>query len=146
MPTHLLDTSVYCQRLKPFPLPGVVHRWQALGDAALCISAICEAELRYGLARRDSARLWTEYREYLENRLVILPVDKQVSDHFGRLKAAMEQARAPRADFDLLIAATAVCHNLVLATLNIRHFTGITGLVVEDWGRALPPNSGEGQG
>ena len=138
MLSHLLDTSVYCQRLKPSPLPGVVHRWQALGDARLCISAICEAELRYGLARRDSPRLWREYCEYLENKLVILPVDKQVSDVFGRLKTAMEQAGTPRADFDLLIAATAVCHNLILTTLNLRHFVGITGLVVEDWSQPVP--------
>lgn len=36
-------------------------------------------------------------------------------------------------NFDLLIAATALSHRLILATLNARHFDGIPGLHVEDW-------------
>jgi predicted nucleic acid-binding protein len=40
---------------------------------------------------------------------------------------------AKGADFDLLIAATALYHQLVLATLNARHFDGISSLRVEDW-------------
>jgi len=132
-PTHLLDTSVYSQRLRPHPLSGVVRRWQAIGDAALAISAVCEAELRYGLAKRGSARLWNEYRDFLENRLVVLPVDKQVADAFGELKARTEKMGKPRADFDLLIAATALSNRVILATLNVRHFAEIPGLTVEDW-------------
>lgn len=52
MISHLLDTSVYSQRLRPRPLPSVVDRWRRLGDSSLAISCICEAELRYGLASR----------------------------------------------------------------------------------------------
>ena len=133
MLTHLLDTSVYCQRLKPAPLASVERRWRKLGDAALCISSICEAELRYGLAKRNAPRLWTEFRTYLENKLVLLPVDKAVADRFGDLKAQLEAKGTPRSDFDLVIAATALTHRLILATCNARHFEGMDGLVVEDW-------------
>ncbi len=111
----------------------MVTRWKELGDANLAISTICEAELRYGLAKRNSERIWTEYRSYLENRILILPVDKQVADEFGDLKALMESRGTPRADFDLLIAATALCHRLILVTLNVRHFEDIPGLAVESW-------------
>jgi predicted nucleic acid-binding protein len=131
--THLLDTSVYSQRLRPRPLDSVVRRWRKLGDAVLAISGICEAELRYGLAQRNSARLWSEYHDFLENRLTVLPVDKAVADLFGALKAEMEAAGSPRADFDLLVAATALAHELTLATLDARQFTGIPRLRVEDW-------------
>ena len=131
MPTHLLDTSIYSQRLRPRPAPGVVSRWKELGDATLAISAICEAELRYGLAKRNSERLWAEYRSYLENRLILLPVDKQVADKFGELKSQMESRGTPRADFDLLIAATALCHRLTLVTANLRHFEDTPALNVE---------------
>ena len=133
MISHLLDTCVYSQRLRPKPLVGVMDRWKKLGDESLAISGICEAELRYGLARKNSVRLWREYRDYLENRLVILPVDKPVADIFGEIKAETETHGQPRADFDLLIAATALAHRLVLATLNARHFDGIPGLQVQDW-------------
>lgn len=135
MISHLLDTSVYSQRLRPKPLQSVVNRWRRLGDASLAISAICEAELRYGLARRKSERLWREYHEFVEDRLVLLPVDKRVSSIFGEIKAVTEACGKPKADFDLLIAATALAHKLILATLNPRHFEGIPGLQVEDWAR-----------
>lgn len=133
MLTHLLDTSVYCQRLKPIPLAAVEKRWRALGDASLCISSICEAELRYGLSKRNSERLWTEFRNYLENKLALLPVDKSVADRYGELKAQMEGKGMPRSDFDLLIAATALTHRLILATCNVRPFEHIDGLTIEDW-------------
>jgi predicted nucleic acid-binding protein len=133
MISHLLDTSVYSQRLRPKPVASAVDRWRRLGDSSLAISSVCEAELRYGLARKKSDRLWREYRDFLENRLVLLPVDKPVADLFGEIKCQMEIRGAPRADFDLLIAATALSHQLVLATLNARHFDAIPGLRVEDW-------------
>lgn len=133
MLTHLLDTSVYSQRLRPKPLPSVVAKWSEFGDSALAISAVCEAEIQYGLAKKNSERLWTEYREYLENRLVLLPMDKPVSDHFGQLKTQMEQLGQPRADFDLLIASTAIVHGLHLVTLNHRHFEGIPDLKMDLW-------------
>jgi predicted nucleic acid-binding protein len=88
MLTHLLDTSVYSQRLRPQPLPGVVRRWRELGDSAVAISAIVEAELHYELQKKQAERLWQEYRAYLENRLAVLPVDKPVAEVFARLKAA----------------------------------------------------------
>lgn len=133
MITHLLDTSIYSQRLRRKPLASVVERWCNLGDASLAISAVCESEIRFGLEKKDSPRLWSEYREFLENRLVLLPVDKSVSEVFGKIKARMQKAGTPRDDFDLLIASTAIVHGLVLATLNLRHFEGIEGLEVEGW-------------
>lgn len=131
--THLLDTSVYSQRLRPRPHPGVVRRWKQLGDHRLAISAICEAELLYGLRKRDSKRLWQEYHAGLENKLALCPVEHVVAQKFAELKARMEAIGQPRADFDLLIAATALCNSLILATGNIAHFMDIPGLEVENW-------------
>lgn len=132
-PKVLLDTSVYSQRLRPKPAPGVVARWKQAGDQALAISVICEAELLYGLEKRKSERLWTEYDIYLKDRLVTLPVDRPVAEAYAKLRAELEGKGEPRADFDLIIAATALAYRLCLATLNTRHFQGIPGLQVEDW-------------
>ena len=128
--THLLDTSVYCQPLKPRPLPGVEQRWRSLGDDVLAISAACEAELRYGLELKKSSRLNAVYHSLLENRLTLLPIDGPVAQAFGQIKAVARKKGFGASDFDFLIAATAKAHSLVLATLNIRHFDQIEGLAV----------------
>ncbi len=59
--THLLDTSVFCQPLKKKPLPSVVERWKSLGDEALCVSVLCEAELLQGLEAKNSDELRDRY-------------------------------------------------------------------------------------
>lgn len=136
MPSHLLDTSVYCQPIKPNPLPSVERRWRALGDDALAISVIGEAEMLYGLELKQSANLNSLYERLLKNRLQALSVDTAVARTFSQIKVACRRKGFSASDFDFLIAATAKAHGLILATLNIRHFSGIEGLAVEDWSQA----------
>lgn len=133
MPSHLLDTSVYCQPIKPKPLPSVERRWRALGDEALATSVICEAEILYGLKLKQSPKLNALYEQVLKGRLQVLPVDAAVAKTFSEVKAACRKKGFAASDFDFLITATAKTHGLILATINVRHFSGIDGLAVEDW-------------
>ncbi len=135
MPSHLLDTSVYCQPIKPKPLPSVEQRWRELGDEALAISAICEAELLYGIEWKQYVKLQAHYDQLLKNRIQVLSVDTAVAKQFGQIKAACRKKGFVASDFDFLIAATAKAHGLALATLNFRHFSSIEGVAVEDWSR-----------
>ena len=70
--SHLLDTSVYCQPIKPRPLESVRERWTGLGDDVLAVSAICEAEVLYGLELKRSTRLNSLYDGLLKERLRVL--------------------------------------------------------------------------
>lgn len=131
---YLLDTSIYSQRLRPKPLPAEIWRWRRTGDLRLAISANCEAELLFGLEKRQSDRLWHEYETYLKDRLLCIPVDLSVAKTYAKLRIHLERTETPRADFDLVIAATGLVNNLKIATINPRHFEDIPGLIVEDWG------------
>ena len=132
---YLLDTSVYSQRLRKNPVSGVVSRWRASGDRPLAASAICEAELLFGLYKADSKRLWLEYEKYLKNRITILPVSTVEAETFAEIKTQLVSQGIPKSDFDILIAATAKTHGLILATLNAKDFVPMPGVAVEDWGR-----------
>jgi len=134
--SHLLDTSVYCQPIKPSPLASVRERWSALGDDALAVSAICEAEALHGLELKQSARLNSLYRGLLQQRLRVLPVDSGVAKHFASLKSWAKANGRALTDFDLFVAATARAHHLTLATLNMRHFQGLPNLTAEDWSQS----------
>ena len=133
MTTTLLDTSVYCQPLKQRPLVATMRKWEVLGNEALAISSVCEAELLYGLAKKNSPSLFEEYHAVLEDRLLLIPFDKECARSFADIKAAMEKQREPLSDADLMIAATAITNRLTLVTLNLRNFEKIPGLHVEDW-------------
>jgi predicted nucleic acid-binding protein len=131
--THLLDTSAYSQPLRKRALASVQRRWEALGDARVCTSIICEAEVLVGLEMKASERLWKAYAEILQGRLALLDVDIAVARVYAALAAQTARTGRPRAPFDLLIAATAKAHGLVVATCNAKHFAGLEGIAVEDW-------------
>lgn len=131
--THLLDTSVFCQPIKPQPLASVIQRWEAVGDRALAISVLCQAEVLYGIALKGSSRLQEAYEAVLAGRLTVLPVDEAVSETYAEMRAALEKSGRRVPDLDLLIASTAKSRDLILATLNVRHFSLIPNLAMEDW-------------
>lgn len=131
--THLLDTSVYCQPIKKRPLPSVEKRWRAIGDKSVRISVICEAELLQGLEAKNSRKLWKAYENILKNRLEILPVDVKIAETYAQLANMMKKKGKPRPVFDLLIAATAKTHGLIVATCNYLDFSRIEGIAVENW-------------
>ena len=133
MITHLLDTSIYSQRLRRHPHQKTVQRWSELGNASLAISSICEAEVLFGLEKKASVRLWAEYEHYLKNQLVVLPLDRKVIETYARTKAGTLRAGLSIGEFDLLIGATALANNLKVATLNTKDFSKIPNLVIEDW-------------
>jgi predicted nucleic acid-binding protein len=113
----------------------VERHWRKHGDEALAVSVICEAELRFGIEKKQSAKLRRDFAALLQGRLVSFDVDIAIAAAFGELKAQALRKGLGLSDFDLLIAATAKTHALTVATLNVRHFIGLDGVVVEDWSR-----------
>lgn len=132
--THLLDTSVYSQPIRDIPLEQVMERWSALNEQSICISAVVHAELMQGLLARESKKFWTRYHELLANQYPVLPFDSAVAETYSRLVVELQKVGQPKPIADLMIAATARHHNLTIATLNIKDFSGIPGLNIEDWG------------
>jgi len=130
--THLLDTSICSQPLKQQPVLTALQRWDRLGDGA-ATSVVCLAEIEWGLHKLASERRWQGYRNDIVPSVYALLPDRVAWSRFATMKARQHALGRPVQDLDLLIAATAVCHDLILATLNARHFSAIEGLRWEDW-------------
>ena len=137
--SFLLDTSVYSQPIKNVPVPSVIARWKSHGEREYAVSALCELEVLFGIARSQSPRLRKAYEEILVGRFPVIPFDRRCALVYAELQAGFEKEGRPRPAFDLMIAATALVHDLELATLNVSDFQGISGLRIADWG--LPPQS-----
>jgi tRNA(fMet)-specific endonuclease VapC len=131
--THLLDTSIYSQPIKRTPSASALAHWEDHGDAALVVSSICHAELKFGLVKSGATKLLRDYESKLAGRLPILAVDEEVAESYAILRRDGEARGQSVADMDLLIAATAHCHGLIVATLNLRDFSKIPGIRFEDW-------------
>ena len=129
----LLDTSVYSQALRRRPVHNALRRWQAVGDSQCAVSAATVGEIEWGLHYEDNPVRWKKYATLLENRLEILPTTQNVWSIFARMKARQQRLGEPASDLDLLIAATAKAHDLIVATLNVNDFSRIEGMAWENW-------------
>jgi tRNA(fMet)-specific endonuclease VapC len=67
------------------------------------------------------------------SRFVSLPFDDRAAGVYGRVRARLEVRGTPIGPNDLLIAAIALANDVILVTRNLREFSRIDGLLVEDW-------------
>lgn len=132
MKRYMLDTNTVSHLIKANP--QVMQRIQAVPMAALCISAITEGELLFGLAKRPEAkRLQLAVREFLL-RVDVLPWDSDVAAHYGVTRAAMTLQGKTLAPLDGLIALHALSVGAVMVT-NDQAFNQVPDLLLEDWTR-----------
>lgn len=96
------------------------------------ISIVVACELRYGAARKGSARLSSQLEAVLEG-IDILPLEEQADRHYGEIRSELERIGRPIGYNDLLIAAHARFLEATLVTHNTNEFARVPGLVLEDW-------------
>ena len=130
MKQYMLDTNTISHLIKA--QPAVARHVVNVPMASLCISAITEGELLFGLAKRPEAkRLPLVVRELLR-RVDVLPWDRVVAERYGSTRAEMARHGKILAPLDLLIATHALSVDAVLVT-NDQSFRLVNDLKVEDW-------------
>ncbi len=131
---YLLDTNA-CIRVLNGSSPALIDRLRAQAPHDIGISTVTRAELLYGARRSsrvsDNLRLLGQFF----SPFALLPFDDACADHYGAIRADLAGRGRPIGPNDLLIAATARAHDLTLVTHNVREFTRVVGLKVEDWER-----------
>ncbi|HEY0557551.1 MAG TPA: PIN domain-containing protein [Thermoanaerobaculia bacterium] len=134
MKGYLLDTNVLSELVKKRPSAAVLERIGSFPREQLSTSSICVTELRYGAARHpQGSALWARITSEVLSGLRILPVAREEAERAGDLLAVLDSRGMPIGIEDVLIGATALVHELVVATRNVRHFDRIEGLTVESW-------------
>lgn len=131
MSLRLLDTNIWIAIAKGDP--GSIVRLQELVPANIATCSVVRAELMFGARKsRRVAENLENFRRLLEP-FVSLPFDDHAADHYGMLRATLEQAGTPIGANDLIIASIALAHDCCLVTRNNREFERIAGLQVESW-------------
>ncbi|MFT3815252.1 MAG: type II toxin-antitoxin system VapC family toxin [Acidovorax sp.] len=131
MSGYLLDTNIISDLIRN-PSGSAARRIEEVGAKGICTSIIVAAELRYGCAKKGSPKLLAKVEGVLET-IPVLPLDIPADAEYGGIRAELEAAGQPIGGNDLLIAAHAYALGLTLVTDNMREFTRIRGLKVENW-------------
>jgi len=127
----MLDTNIISDMIRN-PAGKAASAMVREGDAAVCTSIVVASELRYGCARKGSAKLLKKVEDLLAE-IPVLPLDVPVDAEYGALRTELEAVGQPIGHNDLFIAAHACVLGAILVTANIGEFTRIRKLKVENW-------------
>lgn len=131
MKQYLLDTNICAFMFRG--KYGVRKRLQQIGLQNCHISILTYAELYFGIVNGDvEVEHNLRVLDIFCDNVDILGVD-DVIPTYAREKARLRKIGTPIDDFDLMIGATALFHDFVLVTENVKHLGRIQGVEIENW-------------
>ena len=126
---YLIDTDWSIDYLNE--IQRVKARVDQLKPEGIGISIISIAELYDGVVgATDPERSERELLEFLAQGITPVELDTATCRLFAQERSRLRRAGTPIGDFDLMIGATAVRHDLTLLSNNRRHFQRIAGLTI----------------
>jgi tRNA(fMet)-specific endonuclease VapC len=132
---YLLDANT-CIRLLNGDDEAVMRRYTDCQPADIVLCSVVKAELAYGARRSARVEFNLKRLEYFAAPLQSLPFDDRCAHDYGLIRADLAAQGKPIGANDLMIAAIARTHDLILVTHNTGEFSRVAGLRVEDWERA----------
>ena len=136
---YLLDTCVLSEFTRRKPDEKVIHWVDSLDEDKLFISVITVGEIQRGIERLPESHRKTGLLAWMNNGLIqrfgprILPLDTPTMFLWGSLTSRLENSGQPLPVMDSLIAATALQHNLIIATRNTSDFSPCGTQVTNPW-------------
>lgn len=127
---YLLDTNICI-----FFMRGKYEldkKLRAVGANNCYISSITVAELLYGAACSKNPILEKQRVSMFVSNIDVIPIDDSL-EIYASSKAFLRQQGTLIDDFDLLIGATAVTHDMIMVTENSKHLGKIPRIVIENW-------------
>ncbi len=118
----LADTNVLSELVKATPDAQVMRWLESVQGMAL--SAVTLEEAHFGLAWQPNRRKLALFNALVERMFAVYPVTPAIAQRGGILRGQFQAQGITRSAPDMLIAATALEHQLVLATRNVRDFMG----------------------
>lgn len=126
MKTYFLDTSIIIEYLRG--KTDVVSKINSL-DGSLTSSFLCLAELFEGVCgARNKKEAKFVVTNFFSGLSQIYTLDHETAEQFGLLRRQLREKGTLIEDMDIFIAATCLVHNLILVTLNVKHFSRIKSL------------------
>lgn len=129
---YLLDTNICIYIIKKNS-QSVLDKFQSLTLGEIGISAITVAELEYGVYKSQKQQ---QNREALATFLIplqIISYDIQATQVYAQLRGELEKKGTVIGAMDMLIASQAISLQVTLVTNNLKEFSRIPNLLLENW-------------
>lgn len=128
---YLIDTDIIIYSLKG--KQTVTDSFKERLNEPKSISVITYGELVYGARKSQREQKNMARVRRIAEIFPIIDVSPAIIETFGHLKATLEKTGSIVAVMDLIIASTALTHNVILVTNYEKHFQQIPELQIENW-------------
>ncbi|NTF31383.1 type II toxin-antitoxin system VapC family toxin [Rhizobium skierniewicense] len=128
---YMLDTNIVSDVVRN-PFGPAAEKLYHLSQDDICISSIVLSEILFGIKRKGSARL-SRLVEGLLTRIATVDYDPAAARHYADVRASLEQRGTLIGTTDMFIAAHALSLDIILVTNNVREFSRVEGLKIENW-------------
>ena len=120
----LVDANILSESTKPQPCSGVVE-WLRTNEAELTVNPVVLGELEYGFLLLSAGRRRTRLERWFAEgirRIRVLEFDAATASAWARLLARLKKQGLAMPVKDSQIAATALLHDLIVATRNVADY------------------------
>ena len=129
---YMLDTNICIYIAKQKPI-NVLHRFEQVAIGDIGMSIITYGELLYGAKKSHHPQKTLEMLEELASLIPPLPMPVQAARCYGDIRSGLEKKGKPIGNNDLWIAAHALALDLIIVTNNMKEFSRVTHLKLENW-------------
>jgi len=134
----LLDTNVISEAKQKKPNEKVLEWLDAQDESKIYLSVLSVGEIRKGIGRLESGKKKAELEEWLEklrNRFArrLLPLSEKTFLVWGKMCGEFENKGIVRSALDSLLEATALEHDLILVTRNVKNFQNSQVTILNPW-------------
>jgi len=134
----LLDTNVISEAKQKKPNKQVLEWLDAQDESKIYFSVLSVGEIRKGIARLESGKKKAELEEWLEklrNRFArrLLPLSEKTFLVWGKMCGEFENKGIVRSALDSLLEATALEHDLIFVSRNVKNFQNSQVTILNPW-------------
>jgi tRNA(fMet)-specific endonuclease VapC len=128
----MLDTNICIYTIKHKP-EKVFQRLQEIDPEDICVSSVTYAELVHGVEKSAAVEKNRLALLMLLAKIEILNFDVDAADCYGKIKADLDKKGTPIDPLDMMIAGHAVSMGYAVVTNNVKEFSRVQGLILENW-------------
>ena len=129
---YLLDTNICIYIIKRKP-QEVLTTLKEKSKSGIAVSSLTVAELEYGIEKSDAKEKNRISLIELLSIFTIISFDDRDAAEYGRIRADLERKGRVIGEIDMLLAAQSRCKKLIFVTNNVREFSRVQNLRLENW-------------
>jgi tRNA(fMet)-specific endonuclease VapC len=129
---YLLDSNICIYIINNRP-EIVVQRIKEHKPPEIKLSAISIAELEYGVSKSENREKNRQALIHFASAFDIVDFNDEDAEIYGIIRADLEKKGQIIGPYDMQIAAQAIVRNFILVTNNIKEFSRIKKLKLENW-------------